>query len=332
MHKILIDMLICPRCHSELVWQISRASDDRVEAARISCGRCGAAYDVREGIGNFLLPDDERRDLWEQVESRLLAHVRGDPELHGGLMDGPSEELSPADKFFRAMILEEEGHFKEASDLELAARRQLYTTAYLNCWESEAAFVLESVDESVHPIVDLATGRGDLVEKLLRETERIVLATDFSPRVLRGNKARFQAAGLSDRLSQLAFDVRQTPFRDGSVHTLTTNLGLANISHPGELLAELRRIVSGKFFSITHFYPEEDRRNAQAIDEAGLSTFLYHDRTIGEFQEAGWTVAAENRCRSIARPTPRSELLDGVGIDALPVVETELEWCVLVCK
>jgi uncharacterized protein YbaR (Trm112 family) len=325
-------MLICPRCHSELVWQISRASDDRIDAARITCGECDADYEVREGIGNFLLPGDERRDMWEQIESGLMAHVRKNPDVHRRLMDGPSEELSPADKFFRVMVLEEEGHFGEASELDLVARKQIYTTEYLTCWESEVGYVLENIKESMHPVVDLATGRGNFVERLLRETERIVLATDFSPRVLRSNEARFQALGLSNRLSQVTFDARRTPFRDKSVHTLTTNLGLANIARPGELLKELRRIVSGKFLSITHFYPEGDRRNALAIHEAGLPTFLFRDRAIGEFQEAGWNVAVENRCRSVARPTPMSELLDGAGIDALPIVETELEWCVLVCE
>jgi len=39
-------------------------------------------------------------------------------------------------------------------------------------------------------------------------------------------------------------------------------------------------------------------------------------------------VAAE--CTSEVRPTPTSVVLEGAGIDALPVAEISLEWCVLV--
>lgn len=332
MDKSLIEMLVCPRCHSELDWQISRTLDHRVEAARIFCRGCDAEYDVREGIGNFLLPDDERRDLWEQVEGGIKAYVRENPGLRRGFLDSPIEQLSPADQFLRAMLLEDIGRYEEARELEAAAHNKLYTPEYLACWESEIMCLLGKLPGSSQPVVDLASGRGYLVERLLRGTDHLVVATDFSLRVLRNNQARFQALGLSDRLSQLAFDARSTPFRKDSVRTLTTNLGIPNITHPGSLLEELRRIVQGGLFAITHFYPEDDRVNAQAIDKAGLSAVFFRARMVDHFEAAGWTIAVENTCRATARPTPESELLDGVRIDALPVVDTELEWCVLVCS
>jgi hypothetical protein len=33
--------------------------------------------------------------------------------------------------------------------------------------------------------------------------------------------------------------------------------------------------------------------------------------------------------RGLARPTPEGVILEGWGIDAFPVAETTLEWCVI---
>jgi hypothetical protein len=128
----------------------------------------------------------------------------------------------------------------------------------------------------------------------------------------------------------LAFDARRTPFKDGAVETLTTNLGLPNIKEPGSLLKELRRIVAGEFLAISHFYPEEDEANANAIREAGLEMMLYRRTALEHFAKAGWEVDVKNACVGKAHPTPTSVVLEGARIDGLPVTDTSLEWCVLV--
>ena len=75
-------------------------------------------------------------------------------------------------------------------------------------------------------MVDLASGRGELVEKLLSHLACPVTATDFSLTVQRRNRRRFRHLGLDARLSLLVVDARQTPFRDGAVPVMTSNLGL----------------------------------------------------------------------------------------------------------
>lgn len=56
---------------------------------------------------------------------------------------------------------------------------------------------------------------------------------------------------------------------------------------------------------------------------------FYTDQTRWAFEGAGWHVALLTCCRGEARPTPVSAILDGAGIDGLPVAPTELEWGVL---
>jgi uncharacterized protein YbaR (Trm112 family)/SAM-dependent methyltransferase len=330
MHDYLIEMLACPACRGELAWTVTGRHGNRIETAEARCAACAAAYPVREGIGLFLTPELPRDDLWEQVDSHLTQYLREHPEVERRLMGVPLGELAPADQFFRALVLEERGEYARAKAAEDLANARLYTPEYLACLESQLNYVLERLSASDGPIVDLASGRGYLVEKLARRLERPIVATDFSPRVLRRDRRWLESLGLYDQVSLLAFDARRTPFKGDAVETLTTNLGLPNIEEPGDLLQELRRVVSGTFLAISHFFPGDDEANAAVIREVGLSTLLFRRTALACFAAAGWQVEVANVCRGKARPTPRSALLEGAGIDGLPVAETVLEWCVLV--
>ncbi len=332
MYDYLIEMLECPLCHGGLTWTIARRLESRVEEAEALCEGCGATYPIREGVALFLTPELPRKDLWEQVDSALTRYLREHPEVERQLMDVPLETLAPADQFFRALVLEERGLYAQAKAAEETATAGLYTPEYRACSESQFNYVVERLSVSDGPIVDLASGRGALVEKLATRRDRPLVVTDFSPRVLRRNRRCLEFFGLYDEVSLLAFDARRTPFKDGAVVTLTTYLGLPNIEEPADLLRELRRIVEGEFLAISHFFPEEDEVNAAAIREAGLSPLLFRRSALEHFGAAGWRVEAANVCTGKALLTPRSVLLDGAGIDGLPVAETVLEWCVLVAS
>jgi len=329
MHTYLIEMLECPDCHGELKWSITERRGNHIELAEARCITCGAIYPVREGIGVFLTPDLPRDDLWEQMDSHLAKYLREHPEIENKLLDAPLEALVPADQFFRALILDERGEYAQAKAAAESARSSLYTPEYLACSDRQIECVLESLALSDGPIVDIASGMCYLVEKMARRLTQPIVATDFSPRILRRTRKRLKFFGLNERVSLLVFDARRTPFKDGAVKTLTTYQGLPNIREPGNLLRELRRIVSGSFLAITIFFPEDDEANKAAINEMGLSDLLFRRSALEFFAKAGWQVEVISSCFSKARPTPTGVVLEGFRIDALPVAETTLEWCVI---
>lgn len=329
MHKYLVEMLVCPACRGELDWVLNQQDGNRIESGGARCLGCGAVYPIREGIGLFLTPDLPREDLWEDVDSHIQVYLNGHPEVERQLMDSPLEELAPADQFFRAMVLEERGRYAQAKAAKDTACEGLYTSEYLACSDNMLHRIIERLEAAEGPVVDLASGRGYLVEEMARRLDRLIVASDFSPRVLRRDRRWLKFLGLYDRVSLLAFDARRTPFKDGAIGTLTTYLGLPNISDHGSLLGELRRIVSGSFLAISIFYPGDDGANAAAIREAGLSGILIQNLALESFASAGWQVEITSACAGKAHPTPRSVLLDGAGIDGLPVAETELHWCLL---
>jgi len=329
MHTYLIDMLECPVCHGELKWTIGERSEKRIMTAKATCQGCAASYSVRDGIGLFLTPDLSRNDLWERMDSGLVRYLREQPALERQLLETPLEKLNPADQFFRGLVLEARGNYREARTAEETANRGLYTPEYLVCWISQFDYVIAQLAATAGPIVDLASGRCYLVETLANRLQRPVVVTDFSPTVLRHNRRRLENSGVYDAVSLLALDARHTPFKTGSVATLTTNLGLPNIEAPGALLTELRRIVNGVFLAISHFYAESDEANAAAIRAAQLDTLLYKRAALQQYRAAGWDVEVKNARIGAAQPTPHSEVLEGVSIDGLPVAATNLEWCVL---
>jgi len=329
MHEYVCETLQCPACGGALRWSIGECEGDHIETADVRCANCDAPYFVREGIGVFLPPDLPRNDLWEQTSTALGAYLKEHPDVERRLLLAPPDTLSPADRFYRALALEERGDFAQARAVAEAALPHLYTPEYLACHESQKRWVMDHIRDRPGPIVDLASGRGDLVERIARELRRPVVATDFSLRVLRRDRKAFRAAGLHEHVSLLAMDARRTPFRDGAVSTMTTNLGLPNIEEPGALLAELRRVVSGEFLAITHFYPADDEANVALLRQFGVAPLLVRESLVELMTQAGWHVEVANAQKGRALPTPPSELLEGARVDGLPVAETTLEWCVV---
>lgn len=332
MHEVFLDMLECPACHGSFTWNRFEQDGERIEEAEAVCRACGASYPVREGIGLFLLPELPRNDLWEQAEGRLSTYLRERADVERQLMESPVDSLAPADQLLRAMVLTDRGVYSEAESLTERATVRLYTPQYLACLDSEMRYLAASLSPSSWPLVDLASGRGTLIEMLVQNVNQPVIVSDFSPTVLRRNRGRLEFSGFADHVTLLAFDARCTPFKQGAVKTMTTLLGLSNIETPDLLLQELRRIVSGSLLAIVHFFPEDDDANAAAIRAAMDPTFYFRHTALQCFTEAGWRVELANVCQGRARATPESVVLSGTRIDGLPVADTVLEWGLLVAS
>jgi uncharacterized protein YbaR (Trm112 family) len=326
MKKYLLEMLECPICHHQLDWKIEAEKDDEIEQAKTNCSGCDATYPIIDGIGIFLTPDLPRNDLWNEVESQLSSHLRAHPEHEKKLMEGAIENLSPTDQHFRALVLDERGNYEEGRKAEKLANENIYTSEYSACWDSQIDYVLDSLNQFDGAIVDLASGRCYLVERIASDLNRPIVATDFSLSVLRRDRKYFQYLELDHLVSFLAFDARKTPFKDGTVKIMTTNLGLPNIENPNDLLNELKRIVSGTFLAISHFFPVKDDENHALIKQAGIEAFTYKESAMRYFSAAKWKTKIENACLANALPTPESKIFEGARADGLPVVPTKLEW------
>jgi hypothetical protein len=219
-------------------------------------------------------------------------------------------------------VLEERFGFDAAREAFEQADTKLYSPEVRAARDLALARVVEIVERGEGPVVDVATGRGALLEHLAHGA-RAVTASDSSPRVLELLRRR-----LGDSIEYVVADARSLPFPDASVATIVSHLGLANIADGESALQELRRV--GRELVVTHFFlPKRDTENQTAARELGFGTLLDRERALSALAASGWRVEIEAEREVRAAPTPASELILGVRIDALPVVKTRVTWCVL---
>jgi ubiquinone/menaquinone biosynthesis C-methylase UbiE len=266
-------------------------------------------------------------DSWAQAESALSLHLREHPDVERALLHSSLESLNGADLFLRASVVEERLGFEAARLAYELADERVYSEDVRRAREEMLDRVVDLVRGGDGRVVDVATGRGTLLERLLRATERPLVATDVSATVLSRVRARLGTKGVE----YVVADTRELPFEDGSVPTLASHLGLANVPDAGPLLRELRRV--GHKLVTTHlFYPDDDEENLAAAREHGLGELLSRTAALAAFAAAGWKVEVELEREVPVEPTPASELIPGVRIDALPVAPTRATWCVLVAR
>ncbi len=330
MLESLTDMLCCPSCREGLSWSMSDAREGRILEAKAACRGCGSVYPVSDGIGVFLESAPDGEDLWRQSESGLVRFLRQNPAKERELMAPPLEELGPADLYLRAMVHEERDEADPAEEARRLAVPDMYPGEYQECLESQMDYLLARSVEDGDTVIDLASGMGALVKRLAMAGAGHVVSTDLSPLALRRSRARLTGLGLGERLSFLAMDARALPFRDGSVETMTSLLGLANVQKPAGLLGELRRAVSGRLMAVHHFYPRVEDGNMELLRENGLDALMLEGVFMDLMREAGWEVMLANRCSGRAEPTPSSSIIEGARFDGLPVEPTVLKWTTVV--
>jgi ubiquinone/menaquinone biosynthesis C-methylase UbiE len=163
----------------------------------------------------------------------------------------------------------------------------------------------------------------------LKETRNPIVATDFSPTILRRNKEYYKTKGLYDRLSLIAFDARKTPFRDNSIAIMTSNMGLPNIEQAGEVTKELNRIIQNEFMSVMLFIDKEDKVHIDLMKQYGMGDYVTRDNAIETFEKSNWKVEICNPFLADIKPTPKGQIVEGAGIDGFPIEDTKVEFCVI---
>lgn len=186
------------------------------------------------------------------------------------------------------------------------------------------------------PIVDLASGRGVLAEHIIGGTTVPFVMTDISPSILERNRNIFEKKYVDACIDFLAFDLRRMPFKDSSIKTMTTNLGLQNISEKlgqvDTILKEIKRINSGKFFGISNFYDPNDSTNGNKILELGLDWSSYREGFLERVRRNGFNVEVENVRTGRSEPTPTGDYFGEFVIDSIPVKSAITEWCTVVAS
>jgi uncharacterized protein YbaR (Trm112 family) len=328
MHKQYMDMLVCPLCHNELKWNIKEENQERIINADIKCSSCQSEYEVRDEIAVFLTNNLSRNDLWEKGESELEKYLRENQDIYDKLMNTPEEELNGTDYWYKASCFEMKRDFITSSRMFKSAFKKIYTRDYIEGWKSQIDFIVNKIEDD-NPVIDIASGKGYLVEKLLEKTKNYVVATDFSPTILARNKEYYKFKGIYHRLSLISFDARKTPFRDISIMTLTINMGLQNIEQTGKVISEMNRITKRNFMSVMQFINEDDKVHMDLFNKFGIIDYGTRNKASETFERTDWDIKICNSYIADIEPTPRGEILEEASIDGFPIKNTKIEYCVM---
>jgi SAM-dependent methyltransferase len=216
------------------------------------------------------------------------------------LLESPPERLNGADLYLRASVLEQRHGFDNSRDAYMLADERLYSSELRDARDAMLARVVELVAVGDGTVADVATGRGMLLERLRRATQRALVATDVSESVLTRVRARLS----TERVEHVVADARTLPFEEGSIATLVSHLGLANVPDAGAVLRELRR--AGRELIATHvFFHDDDERNLAVARALGLDGLATRSAALRAFAEAGWS-----RARNAEPPPRNSPILD----------------------
>lgn len=92
-------------------------------------------------------------------------------------------------------------------------------------------------------MLDVATGTGAVVERLVLRHRCRVTGIDQSADMLRSARARLEAAGLAQRVTLMEGEAEHLPFPDGAFDALTVTYLLRYVDDPAATLRELARVV-----------------------------------------------------------------------------------------
>ena len=330
MFNFLKEILICPECHGELIWDITNENNIHIIEAKVKCDNCAKIYAVKNGVGRFVDYEDNSDDSWQTIDNWLKNFTAENPEIKEKLMTTDIEKLNAADIMIRSMINKVEGNHDEAEKLNKICNQKAYKEETIKAGQAQLGYIVNALKNEKDFILDVASGRGVLVSKFLENTDTCIVSSDISFNVLEKAKESAEKEVFDNRISYIAFDLNKSPFKDKSVQAITTYVGLQNINNPEKIFAELRRICGGKLYSACVFCCEDNVVNHKALENDKLDKTWIKSKYIEEFNKVGFKSVVENAIITLDEPTPVGEIMQGVKIDSFPIEPGNFERAVVI--
>ena len=318
MHTSLIPLLACPTCHGELKSHVISQNKLHIIEGEFTCKNCGRNYPVDDSIGIFLVDTEKNRDFWKEQEDFATKFRRQHPTEFFLLTKTFLGNIRPEHHFLKGLLLDDEEILQRAT-------KRIYTKDYLQGYEKTKRALWEEEKDKQGVILEIAYGRGMFFKEFIRSRQGsgVYVATDFSATVLRNDFRWLRANGLAEKVTLMAVDAKLMPFRDSSVPSMVSNIGLPNIREGEKAVEEAFRIlVPGGVFITNLMLTTENTKNYAKAKELSLHQFYVRQNSEEAFRKAGFTFTVDELHRGLVRPTPG-------GIDLLPIVPDTYSFCVV---
>jgi len=292
--------------------------ESHIIGGEFTCTNCGRNYPVDDSIGIFLADTEKNRDFWKEQEDFATRFRRQHPTKFFLLTKTFLGNIRPEHHFLKGLLLDDEEILKRAT-------KRIYTKDYLQGYEKTKRALWEEEKDKQGVTLEIACGRDMFFKEFIRSRQGsgVYIATDFSYTVLRSDLKWLRANGLAEKVTLMAVDAKFMPFRDTSVPSMVSNIGLPNIREGEKAVEEAFRIlVPGGVFITNLMFTTENTQNYAKAKELGLHQFYIRQNAEETFRKAGFTFTVNELHRGWVCPTPG-------GIDLLPMVPDTYSFCVI---
>lgn len=313
--------LFCPMCQSDLEWKIEERTKHQLVKGRACCVKCGAVYPVENSMAVFLPPKLQDMRIWKRGERVAKAQIEESSlsrQMVSVEQDMSSEEILKK--------------ISQVEDIDAEVSTVLYekymekvgmknTFAILN--ELTRQCVEQIEEEGI--VLDFASGKCILAEEIVNAGKFQLIISDINPIILGKSKNSLQKKGCLEQVSFIVCDIRRSPFRNKSIHTITTLLGLQNIIPYKGILEEIER-VADKFLCISAFMTESVEANLQELYRYGIEEAWIKDKLKKKSYQMGWHSRELCSMYDMARAIKTEDIRTRYAVMKFPVVDTMLEY------
>lgn len=227
MYKDILHLLRCPACMGELKLSITEEKDDEILNGSLTCND-GHTWLIHDGVIDFNSREQEFANNWSEFEEQM-----GFDE-----MDNMIREKTP----------------ENIKKLNTEAIQKVVNTINV---------------QSPEFVLDIATGRGTLLCELAKNagSSTAIIALDLSYAILRSDRMKIKKINSAAKISYIACDASNLPFKDNSIDMAASFYGLSNMLDlmPKGVQEAGRTLKPGKSLLSVDIAVKEDSKGYEAL-------------------------------------------------------------------
>ena len=298
-------------------------NSNKIIAGYAKCVECGETYPINNGIAVFLPNKWQNIKIWERSE-RVAVQKKGTGEkkniLVGENIDKPSEILK------RIRIRNSQGEMRN-EDLYKRYMEVIGMPDTLSKLCYLAQKCANEIDDMDY-VLDFASGKCLLAEVLNEISNCRTIVSDINPIIVMQAQQEFKRSDNYDKLSFMAFDMKKSPFRNKSIHTVTTLLGLQNIIPSKGIVDEIDRI-SDVFFTISAYLTEKLPENMTVLNKFHIADVWIEHNFAKETDRLGWKCERICSFMDLAKGISREEIETRFAVAKFPVKDEMVKYALM---
>jgi len=272
MKKNIINLLVCSACHSNFEFFIHKETPERIINGELQCKKCQKKFNIINEISCFIPPKKQIAEV-TSIETRRTKKTTLKDKILSEILPREWKQLFSKQEF-------------------LALRKE---------WDWMFS-VIKKAEDAIH--LDLATGTGMFLRKLVFKTKGDVVTIDFGYPICVELQYFLKKIKKYNRISIVCADAREMPFKDGIFDSVSSWHGLDEPKME-KVIKEARRVLKdGGYFTASGVHYQRGSKSfsiakkhniqfttkeaiMQALEKTGFRKIEYKRFFEGKWNEKG---------------------------------------------